>query len=160
MRNATLQALRQRYVFRCGYCGISEMDNGASLTVDHFQPRTHGGSDAPDNLVYCCHACNEHKGDWWNPDGVERVLHPLHDDISVHILLQEDGLLHPLTETGTFHIRRLYLNRLPLVNYRRSERLDEQESRERQEVLALLRTISAQLSAVEDAVRDKQRGGE
>lgn len=60
--------LRQRFQFRCGYCGVREADAGAELTADHFQPRSRGGADEPDNLVYSCHACNEFKGDFWDPD--------------------------------------------------------------------------------------------
>ncbi len=60
-------ALRRRYQFRCGYCGTSETATGAELTVDHFQPRSHGGPEEPENWVYRCHACNEFKGDFWQP---------------------------------------------------------------------------------------------
>jgi 5-methylcytosine-specific restriction endonuclease McrA len=56
--------IRERYGFRCGYCGVHEDEVGALLTLDHFHPRARGGSDTEDNLVYCCHACNEYKGDW------------------------------------------------------------------------------------------------
>jgi len=110
--------LRERYGFRCGYCGITESSAGALLTADHFQPRAHGGSDDLDNLVYCCHACNEFKGDYWQPDSPERVLHPLRDDVGAHLVETQDGVLRPLSETGTFHLRLLQLNRPPLVAYR------------------------------------------
>jgi hypothetical protein len=46
-------ALRQLYNFCCGYCGVSETDVGAALTIDHFQPTSRGGADAPTNWVYC-----------------------------------------------------------------------------------------------------------
>jgi FtsZ-binding cell division protein ZapB len=39
MRLTLRRQVRERYGRRCGYCGISELDNGAELTVDHFQPR-------------------------------------------------------------------------------------------------------------------------
>lgn len=76
--------LRETYAFRCGYCGTTEASAGAELTVDHFRPRSRHGSDDADNLVYCCHACNEFKGDFWNPDGERRILHPLRDDMTFH----------------------------------------------------------------------------
>jgi len=63
-------AVRERFGFRCGYCGVHESQEGAELTIDHYQPRSRGGTDEPDNLVYCCHACNSHKGDYWQPGGV------------------------------------------------------------------------------------------
>lgn len=41
----------------CGYCG-----RGAT-TVDHIHPRSRGGEDSWENLVACCLACNNAKGD-------------------------------------------------------------------------------------------------
>jgi HNH endonuclease len=123
MRRKEHQALRERYVFRCGYCGISEADAGALLTTDHFQPRSRGGSDEPDNLVYSCHACNEFKGEYWQPESVERILHPLLDDLSNHLAERPDGRLQPLTETGAFHIETLRLNRPGLVAHRLERQL-------------------------------------
>jgi 5-methylcytosine-specific restriction endonuclease McrA len=75
--------LRQLYQFRCGYCGTSESEMGAELTVDHFQPRSRGGTEEANNWVYCCHACNEFKGDLWQPGSTGRILHPLQDDLTV-----------------------------------------------------------------------------
>ena len=112
------EALRQLYQFRCGYCGTSEVDVGAELEVDHYQPRSKGGSDNFSNLVYCCPACNRFKGNYWNPSSPPRVLHPRRDNPSKHFKEGEDGLLIPLTETGKFHLERLQLNRPQLVAQR------------------------------------------
>ena len=109
--------VRSRYVMRCGYCGISEQDVGATLTFDHYRPRIAAGTDAPDNLVYACHACNEYKGDYWH-DGAERLLHPLHDNLSLHIQEQSDGILIALDGPGAIYIAQMRLNRTPLVNHR------------------------------------------
>ena len=49
--------VREKYNFTCGYCGISEIDAGSQLEVDHFHPLKHGGTDDWDNLVYACPAC-------------------------------------------------------------------------------------------------------
>ena len=68
MRRASRQSVRVRYDFRCGYCGVSETNIGAEMTADHFLPRIHGGDDSLDNLVYCCHACNEFKSDYWTTE--------------------------------------------------------------------------------------------
>jgi HNH endonuclease len=46
------QQVRQRADCACEFCGVREDDAGATLTIDHFQPRSKGGSDAFDNLVY------------------------------------------------------------------------------------------------------------
>jgi 5-methylcytosine-specific restriction endonuclease McrA len=64
MRDEERKTLRQRFHFRCGYCGVHERDAGAELTTDHFQPRSKGGPHELENWVYCCHACNEFKGDY------------------------------------------------------------------------------------------------
>ena len=125
MRRDERDALRRCFQFRCGYCGVSELDVGAELTVDHFQPRSQGGLDESDNWVYSCHACNEFKGDYWQPDSVHRLLHPLRDDITTHIVEQPDGTLRALSTTGAFHIETLHLNRQQLLAYRYECRLLE-----------------------------------
>ena len=43
--------------FRCAYC------NRSANTVDHVQPKSRGGRDTWQNLVACCLACNNKKGD-------------------------------------------------------------------------------------------------
>jgi 5-methylcytosine-specific restriction endonuclease McrA len=55
--------VRQRADFVCEYCGVTETDTGGILTIDHFQPKSRGGSDDPDNLIYCCNRCNQYKLD-------------------------------------------------------------------------------------------------
>lgn len=56
--------VRRRARFTCEYCGTSETDAGAELTIDHFRPLSKGGADAFENLVYCCSRCNEYKQDY------------------------------------------------------------------------------------------------
>src|SRR5262245_25627396 len=107
MRASERQALRQRFEFRCGYCGVSEQDVGAELTVDHFQPSSQGGSDEPENWVYCCHACNEFKGDFWQPGSTQRILHPMREDVNSQLVEQTDGTLAAKNQTAAFHIERL-----------------------------------------------------
>lgn len=72
-------ALRRRvralYDYCCGYCGVTETDYGAELTIDRHHPRAQGGGDAPANLVYACFACNTHKGDYCSNNPAERLLH-------------------------------------------------------------------------------------
>src|SRR5262245_34847151 len=56
---ATIVAeVRQRAKSACEYCGVSEADSGGQLTIDHYQPTAHGGSDDLSNLLYCCYRCN------------------------------------------------------------------------------------------------------
>lgn len=134
MRASRKTVVRETYGFRCGYCGVSENEVGAQLTLDHFQPRAQNGSDETSNLVYCCHACNEFKGDFWQPKSKRRVLHPLRDNLSKHVTQDEDGALRGLTPTGVFHIERLRLNRPALLSLRQ-ERGRLQKAREEQAAL-------------------------
>ncbi|NUQ72768.1 MAG: HNH endonuclease [Polyangiaceae bacterium] len=49
MTDRRREAARERYGWRCAYCGVHEEFAGATLTVDHHQPRSRGGSDDEDN---------------------------------------------------------------------------------------------------------------
>lgn len=55
----------QKDRFRCVYCGFdgSTFDGWAFLVVDHFKPRSRGGSDDIGNLMTACVICNSMKGD-------------------------------------------------------------------------------------------------
>jgi hypothetical protein len=43
---------------QCVFCGVCE-----NLQVDHLIPRSRGGSDSADNIVWSCSACNASRGD-------------------------------------------------------------------------------------------------
>lgn len=58
------ELVRQRANFACEYCGVSEIDSGGYLTLDHFQPLSKGGTDALVNLIYACPRCNQYKSKW------------------------------------------------------------------------------------------------
>ena len=122
MAHPKIQAVRERFHFCCGYCGVSETDAGGEFTVDHYQPVSEGGDDSDANLVYACWRCNLHKSDFW-PSPQEaanglRLLHPLQDDISLHIRENERGVLEALTPTGRVRLTTLFLNRVQLVAHR------------------------------------------
>lgn len=51
--------LRDRYT--CQFCG--DVLPASELTLDHVMPRSRGGHTDWDNLVACCHSCNNLKGD-------------------------------------------------------------------------------------------------
>lgn len=115
------QAVRRNYNFACGYCGVREEDAGSELELDHFKPRSLGGDDKLENLVYCCTTCNRLKGDFWSiPPTEKRLLHPQYDNVHSHLRQDSDGLLTPLTETGKFHLQRLRPNRPPLLALRQT----------------------------------------
>jgi hypothetical protein len=158
MRQEERQTLRRRFQFRCGYCGVSERDAGAELTVDHFQPRSQGGLHEPDNWVYCCHACNEFKGDYWQPDAPRRILHPLRDDLAAHLVEQEDGTLQALSATGTFHMERLHLNRRPLIAYRHERRLLEAARQTQSRLLERIQQLEEQVQTLTALLEQLERG--
>lgn len=122
--------VRQRAHFACEFCGVTETDTGGELTIDHFQPHTKGGTDAPENLLYCCHRCNQYKADYWPTQSEDPPLwHPRYEPIERHLLLLANGTLYPITETGAFTLKRLRLNRPPLVAYRVRKQGEIAESR-------------------------------
>jgi len=45
----------------CQYC--ERLLPAAELTLDHVRPRSRGGESIWENLVACCHRCNNRKGD-------------------------------------------------------------------------------------------------
>jgi hypothetical protein len=147
-----------RFDWRCSFCGVSERDVGAELTVDHFQPRTRGGLDEPENWVYCCHACNEFKGDFWQPDAAGRVLHPLRDDMRSHLVEQEDGTLKALSEAGAFHLRRLHLNRQQLAAYRHARRLLEAARQTQARLLDQLQQLERRVQSLTARLEQLERG--
>ena len=121
--------VRERYQYRCGYCGVSEAHAGGELTIDHFQPRSAGGREDEENLVYACINCNQYKGEFWPTEADlevdRRVLHPFLDNLSEHLAENEQTAhWHALTNTGAFHIALLRLNRPQLVEHRLIRRIE------------------------------------
>ncbi|HEY8415284.1 MAG TPA: RNA-guided endonuclease IscB, partial [Thermaerobacter sp.] len=55
--DSTLAALVAAYGPRCAYCG-----GPGPLTIDHVVPRSRGGTNAWENLLPACRACNQAKG--------------------------------------------------------------------------------------------------
>jgi HNH endonuclease len=108
--------VRQRAHFACEYCGVSELQAGGELTIDHHRPLSKGGDDHPDNLVYCCARCNQQKGEYWPnlPEDVP-LWNPRLEPPSHHFHVIGDGNLISRTDIGTFTLRRLNLNRTQLV---------------------------------------------
>lgn len=146
------QKVRELYDFRCGYCGISETDAGSLLTLDHFQPASKGGSDTLDNLVYCCHACNEFKNDYWNPESDRRILHPKREALAEHLILAEDGKLEVLTPTGEFHLKRLRLNREALIAHRLVQVRLTKDRAERQALLGTVAQLEQRIETLKTLV--------
>jgi 5-methylcytosine-specific restriction endonuclease McrA len=38
--------VRQRAVYACEYCGVTEHHVGAQLTIDHYHPQVYGGANS------------------------------------------------------------------------------------------------------------------
>ena len=64
--------LRDRYT--CQFCG--RVMPAHELTLDHVIPRSRGGHSDWDNLVACCHRCNNLKGDRMPEETRLRLLRP------------------------------------------------------------------------------------
>jgi hypothetical protein len=157
------RAVRQQYNFACGYCGVSEIDVGSELEIDHFHPISQGGSDELENLVYACPACNRNKATYWPaPDTPTHLnlLHPLTDNLETHIRLLPDGYLAGLTSRGWFHIEWLHLNRLQLVALRQKQTLYQRTQALIEEMQQINRQLQNLIAAQEqelDILRDQVR---
>jgi hypothetical protein len=156
--------IRERAHFACEFCGVTETDTGGELTIDHFQPQTKGGTDELDNLLYCCHRCNQYKADYWPVRPDDPILwHPRHFPLEAHLLLLADGTLYPITATGAFTLRRLRLNRPPLVAYRLQKQAQIEEdgllARYRDLVVVLEQLYQQQVALLEEqqTLLDEQR---
>jgi hypothetical protein len=149
--------VRRRAGFACEFCGVTETDSGGELTIDHFRPRAKGGSDAPENLLYSCARCNQYKADYW-PAGADEPLlwNPRVEPMDRHLLALGDGTLYPLTTTGSFTLRRLRLNRPPLV----ADRLRRRYEAEAQRLLTRYRDVVELLEVLHEqqlALMEEQR---
>ena len=60
--------------FTCQYC--SRTLPSAELTLDHVIPRSRAGETAWENLVACCHACNNRKGSRTPEEAEMRLVRP------------------------------------------------------------------------------------
>jgi len=149
--------VRQRANFACEFCGVTETDAGGELTVDHFQPKARGGDDSLDNLLYCCPRCNQYKLDYWPTHLDDPLLwNPRREPASQHFLELDDGTLHALTAVGAFTLKRLRLNRSPLVAYRLRKRQRAEEIRlltRYREIVQLLEQLNIRLSALMEEQR-------
>ena len=159
MRADIQERIRVLHEYRCGYCGVRESDVGARLTLDHFRPRSSGGVDDIENLVYCCHGCNEFKGDYWHEEESQRLLHPLRNDLGAHLAPADAGRIRALTARGNIHIEQLRLNRAELVAYRLQRQTEQALSREHGQILHLLETLKQDNEVLREQIagRDSSR---
>jgi HNH endonuclease len=144
------EQVRQRAQCACEFCGITEIDTGGLLTIDHFQPRSKTGSDVLENLIYACITCNQYKQDYWPATEAAPIFwNPRQEPASQHFVEQENGELTALTPVGVFTIRRLRLNRSQLIaaRQRRQQQLQVERLLQRyQELTTLQAQINIQLT--------------
>lgn len=155
MHDSVRALVKHKFSGHCGYCGVHENEAGSLLTVDHFRPRTAGGTNALANLVYCCHACNTFKGSYWQPDSEERVLHPT--EYEGHIVEGAEGVVAGITATGMFHIQLLRLNRPQLIERRRARRMMSAERFEREELRSRIEELSTEVDSLKSEVERARR---
>jgi len=152
------EKVRQRAGFACEFCGITEADSGGYLTVDHFRPKSKGGEDRLNNLLYCCIHCNQYKLDYYpNNPGDPVLWNPRQESASSHFFEFDDGNLFPLTETGAFTIRRLRLNRPPLIAYRQRKIKIDQYHRLLSRYLDLTKSLENLLYQQAELIDEQQR---
>lgn len=60
--------------FTCQYC--SRTFPSGELTLDHVVPRSRAGETAWENLVACCHECNNRKGNRTPEEADMRLVRP------------------------------------------------------------------------------------
>jgi hypothetical protein len=157
IRAQVKRLVRSIYVMRCAYCGVSEAEAGAELTYEHFQPKSRGGSDGKENIVYACHACNEFKGEYFGETDETRLLHPLHDDLKAHLRLESDGTLQGITTAGERYIRVLQLNRPPLILRRKNEFRAEQVVQNYVTIDRRLDAIMERVQRIEERLRSRKQ---
>jgi hypothetical protein len=122
--------VRRRANYACEFCGVSEEDVGGELTIDHLRPKSRGGDDDPENLIYACSRCNLYKQDYWpNQPSEVPLWNPRQETVSLHMLELEDGQLIALTAVGERTIQRLRLNRPALISYRLRKQTETEELR-------------------------------
>lgn len=73
----------------CCYCG-SVLEDGITLTLEHIQPRSEGGTNHESNLVTACRKCNSSRGNRDQAAFCEAVATYINhgitaDDILAHI---------------------------------------------------------------------------
>jgi hypothetical protein len=158
IRGEVRQEVRRRAGFACEFCGVEEVDVGSELTIDHFRPRSQGGSDALENLVYCCFSCNQFKSDYWPLSaGSPRLWNPRLNSRAHHFTETDNGVLEAITDVGFFTVQRLRLNRSALVAHRRRKREASQREAMLERQTELNRALVALLSVEEHLVAEQRQ---
>ena len=157
VRTEDREIVKQRANYVCEYCGVSEIDVGGELTLDHYHPISKGGNDSLENLLYCCPRCNQYKLNYWPEKPEDLPLwQPRREPFHLHFAALEDGTLLPLTPIGEFTLLRLRLNRLHLIAHRRRQIQLAQDQVQKDRYLELSQLL-AQLLLQQATLLDQQQ---
>jgi len=69
-RDNAMRQLIRKYGGICALCQepvTFKLGCSKYATIDHIQPLSKGGLDAPSNWQLACHTCNQQKGNQWQP---------------------------------------------------------------------------------------------
>jgi HNH endonuclease len=86
----------QRARHQCEYCHAPEVVFNFPFEVEHIEPVSSGGSDAPTNLALACRSCNLHKATQVNGIDPEtrqgvRLFHPREDRWEAHFQVDPES---------------------------------------------------------------------
>jgi 5-methylcytosine-specific restriction endonuclease McrA len=101
---------------RCEYCHAPQRSSNARFHIEHFLPRSRGGTDDLDNLNLSCITCNLAKGDavvGVDPldDGTSNLFNPRRHRWDDHFAWASDGvILQGKTAIGRATIAALRMN--------------------------------------------------
>ena len=96
--------LLQKYNYKCIYCNKSNVP----LEIDHFIPKSKGGSDRVTNLVIACHDCNQAKSNLMPEEFITKIK-------AKNIITKIEK---PLKQTAFMNI--LYKRIVTLINSRQT----------------------------------------
>ncbi|WP_339613700.1 HNH endonuclease [uncultured Rubinisphaera sp.] len=119
--------LLEQHDGKCGYCGCA-IQPVAFPVLEHFYPKSRYPEKVadPENILLVCPVCNTLKADKFPLDEHDQplLLNPNVDDFTDHLEFSEEGTVKGLTPRGEATIELLQLNREPLVEQRKLERLE------------------------------------
>lgn len=130
--------LAEEGFFQCVYCAINENNFGGmrNFHVEHYRPKSIERFKKLENdltnLFYACSICNCFKGSHWEEEPDEdfnNFAFPDPSKVDYSTLFEidfEKGIISPKTNTSTFLIHRLFLNRPQLILERQNFNLSRE----------------------------------
>lgn len=118
--------VREDFCRRCAYCLLTELlaAGDEAFELDHFRPRSRFPELTDDfyNIYYACHKCNQFKSNRYPPPELEArnigFVDLCTEEFDAHFRVGPDGKWSGITESGSYTIDMLRLNRRHLVDLR------------------------------------------